>query len=222
MLVSVHLPKTAGSSFFAELNRHFDNQVVNDVADLPLHKPAWQRRANALKHRWFAAPTVDIACIHGHFLPYKYAGAENATFITWLRDPIDRLISHYYYWQQTYTPEVAPLHRRVVEENWTLDDFCLSTEMRNIYSEFLWRFPLSRFAFVGITECYEEDLAYFFRVHLGSEPGQFRVNVTDESGESGKPQQPLTEAARARVDTFHARDREIYEAAVSGRNQRSE
>ena len=81
MLVSVHLPKTAGSSFFAELNRHFDNQVVNDVADLPLHKPAWQRRANALKHRWFAAPTVDIACVHGHFLPYKYAGAENATFI---------------------------------------------------------------------------------------------------------------------------------------------
>ena len=44
-------------------------------------------------------------------------------FVTWLREPLQRLVSHYYYWQRSYDPaadDTSSLHRRVVEEAWTL------------------------------------------------------------------------------------------------------
>ncbi len=89
-------------------------------------------------------------------------------FVTWLREPVERLGSHYHYWKRHYNPENAGiLHRRVVEEQWSLERFCLGPELQNTYCKFLWGMPLERFAFVGITEFYEEDLAYFSQNILG-------------------------------------------------------
>jgi len=36
MLISLHLAKTAGSSFFTSLKDHYANQILRDYADLPL------------------------------------------------------------------------------------------------------------------------------------------------------------------------------------------
>ena len=48
------------------------------------------------RHRQEAA---SPACIHGHFLPLSYrhlARRADVRFVTWLREPIDRLLSHYH------------------------------------------------------------------------------------------------------------------------------
>ena len=79
--------------------------------------------------------------------------------------------SHYHYWQRSYDPAAgttSSLHRRVVEESWSLRRFCLAPELRNVYTEFLWGFPSGRLDFVGITEFYAEDLRYFSREMLGN------------------------------------------------------
>ena len=52
------------------------------------------------RHRQEAA---SPACIHGHFLPLSYrhlARRADVRFVTWLREPIDRLLSHYHYWRR--------------------------------------------------------------------------------------------------------------------------
>ncbi len=32
----------------------------------------------------------------------------------------------------------------MVEEEWTLERFCLEPELKNLYSQFLWGFPLKK------------------------------------------------------------------------------
>ena len=44
----------------------------------------------------------SVKCIHGHFPAKKYLPffvTRNIRFITWVRDPFDRMLSNYFYWK---------------------------------------------------------------------------------------------------------------------------
>ncbi|NQX90231.1 MAG: hypothetical protein HRT77_16395, partial [Halioglobus sp.] len=178
---------------------------------------------NGLKVADKPADYQHIGCIHGHFLPLKYlllADARPTVFITWMRDPIERLVSHYHYWYAVYDPDstdTRPLHRRVVEEQWSLEQFCLSDAMRNLYSQLLWGFPLERFDFIGITEHYADDLSAFSQAFLGRElPARVR-----NPRQSPRPEaDELGGLLRARVAKWHAADCELYRRALASRAAR--
>jgi hypothetical protein len=221
------MPKTAGLSFRGSLEEHFGDRLRPDYADYPLAQPANQRREQA--RQWGeAAQATDftgVECVHGHFLPLKYlplAATRPCTFVTWLREPLARLVSHYHYWQRSYDPaagRTSPLHRRVVEERWTLRQFCLAPELRNIYAEFLWCFPPDRLKFIGITEFYREDLRYFSQVILGNnlrpQTLNQRVDADLDPSDVG-----LSAAERAKIAEFHAQDLALYQRALALRGDR--
>ena len=48
MIISVHLPKTAGSSFKASLIQYFDQKVLLDYDDFPINTTPFQRNRNML------------------------------------------------------------------------------------------------------------------------------------------------------------------------------
>ena len=139
-------------------------------------------------------------------------------FVVWLRDPIERAASHYYYWIRDYDPKTAgSLRRRVVEERWSLERFCFSSEMKNIYSSFFWGFPVSRFDFIGITENYESDLNYFAEYFL-----HHRLRVSEINVNSGKtaPRYIEDKDLRTRLEKFHDRDMKLYRKALLDSNSR--
>jgi hypothetical protein len=224
MLISVHMPKTAGSSFRATLAETFGERLLADYGDYPLAAPPAERHVRALEHALAVRPDhlLSRSCVHGHFLPVKYlplADAMPCRFVTWLRDPVDRLVSHYDYWHRSYDPQASntsSLHRRVVEEGWDLERFCTAPELRNVYSAFLWAFPLRYFDFVGISECYAEDLCEFSAKFLGT-------NVVPQSLNRSERQRGATDlpvALRRRVRAFHASDVQLYEWALRRRSER--
>jgi hypothetical protein len=235
MLVSLHLPKTAGTSFLALLESHFNEQLLRDYSDRPLNRDGWRRRSRALRAciRYALPPSGLEAyqCIHGHFMPLKYRllpPRREVRFIAWFRDPVERLASHYHYWQRSYNPlDAGSLHRRVVEERWDLERFCLGPELQNTYSKFLWGFPLARFDFVGITEYYAEDVGVFARRFLGSEPvaaaHSANVNQLHRPPDSSGAAEPyiLEPALRRAVEAHHAQDIALYQAALALRAARS-
>ena len=142
--------------------------------------------------------------------------AHNPThFMTWLRDPVERVASHYYYWQHTYKLGRSPaLHQRIMEEQWTLEQFCLSPELRNLYHQFLFLIPLRRFSFVGITEHFTADLAFFSRHYLGNvdlTTYQEKVNTTEKRRHSYIEDPVL----RQRIERWHAKDMALYQHAVN-------
>jgi hypothetical protein len=218
LLISLHLPKTAGASFLDSLENHFGDRLVRDYKDLPINTPAPVRKAGALgacfRNSLRAVPDVD--CIHGHFLPLKYrllARRRDVKFATWMRDPVERLASHYHFWKRTYKPGKAPaLQRAVVEDDWSFERFALGPELRNIYAQFLWLFPLRRFDFIGITEHYERDFARFTRRFLGVAMSEQKINVNVEK----RGRNYVEDASlRARIEAHHARDMNLYLAALN-------
>ena len=221
------MPKTAGLSFRASLEEHFGQAFAADYSDYPLAQSPESRRLQAQEHGDVGGTTdiEGIECIHGHFLPLKYhflADDPQCRFVTWLRDPVARLVSHYDYWQAAYNPgadSTSALHARVIEEGWTLEQFCLAPELRNIYTEFLWGFPRERLDFVGITEHFAEDLRYFSTIFLGN-----KLPVRHENRRSGSRQGNLVDVLSARVRQkirdFHRADVGLYEAALAMRQQR--
>lgn len=220
IIISVHLPKTAGSSFLRALQSHFGPRLKRDYGDYPLHESSSERIQHALERgNEFATNRLDdIACVHGHFLPIKYRALDDVRhtrYVTWMREPVGRLISHYHHWIASYRPSTsAPLHRRVVEEKWTLEDFCTAEELRNVYAAFLWNFPLERFAFVGVMEHFEEDLNAFALRFLGSRLVQHREKMR------GAAATPPTPALRQRIETFHEEDVLLYQRAMELRSNR--
>lgn len=219
MMISVHLPKTAGKSFEAALGARFGERMRADYDTYPINTPATERRRRAVE-ACLAHADQDFAgveCVHGHFMPLRYlllAAKRPLTFVAWLRHPVQRLVSHYHYWQRTYDAAGSPaLHRRVVEEGWTLERFCLGDEMRDLYCEFIWGFPLDGFDFVGITEHYDEDLREFAGRYLGRTAQPLRLN----SGQNAGTPYELEPALRQRIENWHARDMRLYQAALAKR-----
>ena len=225
MLISVHLPKTAGTSFERALRSHFGERLRLDYASKPLHQGPAARRlqamGRALEHGLRGAD-AHTACIHGHFLPLAYRwlrSPDRRTFVTWLRDPVERLASHYQHWQRVDNPPATDvLHVRMLEENWSFEQFALAPQLRNIYSQFLWGFPLTAFTFVGISEHYAEDLAIFGRRILRSE-----LPICEERRNPEAPQGPydIDEALRRRIRSYHAADQALYERALALRERRT-
>jgi hypothetical protein len=224
MLISVHLPKTAGTSFLAALEQRFGDNLYLDYDDRPLHHGALRRRLRctkaALSHALSGFPR-EPACIHGHFLPLKYRylrSNSDLTFVTWFRDPVQRIISHYSYWRREYDAATAgALHRKVVEEDWSLERFALSPQLRDVYRVFLWGFPLQRFDFIGITEFFEEDLQDFASRFLDTTAAP----DTRNAGPAGVGRAHAIEAElETTIRRYHARDVALYERALEMRRQR--
>lgn len=220
-IISLHMPKTAGTSFKASLMSHFGHGYQTDN-DFPISKPPEVRHREALAMGG-ALSTLEldkVACIHGHFLPVKYlalSAVKPLTFVTWLRDPVARLLSHYNYWQASYDPETsAPHHKRVIEEAWTVEQFCLSEQFRNIYSQYLWGVSLENFAFVGVSEHYQEDFRDFCERYLSAHLEPRYENVAKDMRSEIRLNDDFLEEVRS----FHFSDMELYRRALEYRNQR--
>ena len=221
MIVSVHLPKTAGSSFLKSLESRFGDGLLRDYTDMAMIQKYLDNQVGV--QALINPPDISLSgvqCIHGHFLPLKYiplASQRDVKFVTWVRDPVDRILSHYYFWKRSYDPKTAgPLFRRVIQEGWSLERFCLSHELQNLYGKYLTGFSLERFVFIGVTEFFAEDLAYFSDCFLGVKLEAHNENVGTMAG--GKYQ--IDSSLRKEIEEFHSKDVELYQAALALRSRR--
>ena len=165
------MPKTARTSFLKTLNDLYKNNLYLDYSDKPLHKTQYSRERDCI-HSFcsnFNKKITTPFCIHGHFLPTKYIPLKlshpDIFFITWIRNPIDRLMSHFKYWKANikYDKE-QPLRNKFYDENWNFEKFATCNELTNIYSKFLFCFPKSNLNFIGITERYKKDMNKMFKM----------------------------------------------------------
>lgn len=224
MLVSLHLPKTAGTSLRYAMRAHYGTGLLEDYDAPPMQIPRGRRELSAMAAGFSARQhwSDDIIAIHGHFLPLKYRIAlrgRDVRYATWLRDPVERVQSHYHYWQRDYAGDdpTQPLRNRVVREGWSLQRFCLGPEMRNLYRQYLWGFDPARFEFMGITERYDTDFVRFAQRYLeGDCAASVELPNPDREGE----RYAIDPALRARISQHHAADVALYDWALASSNNR--
>lgn len=223
MLISLHMPKTAGNSFLQALETTFGESLRKDYSDMSRIQQYLAGDLSPLEIAGCRLIEFDTPprCVHGHFLPAKFLsspGKCEMKFITWLRDPVERLLSHYYFFKRSYEQKTAgPLFRKIIEENWSLERFCFCEEYKNLYSKFLWNFPYDRFAFVGLTEFYEDDLRYFSERFLKTKGKVYKLNCAIDGKAAGYD---VGSDFRREVENFHSEDVALYERALQDREQR--
>ena len=167
-VIFLHVPKTAGTT----LNRlieweypFFEMYSVDPVFFRWSASHLWQLPARRLKR---------TRMFKGHMLfgLHKIL-PQPATYITVLRDPIDRVISAFYF-MRSYV--LHPLYWKFKRENWTLEDFVRRSPRENVQSKILagaeYNSPCTdevfeqakenlfgHFSVVGLSERFEESLA---------------------------------------------------------------
>lgn len=217
VLVSVHIPKTAGTSFRQYLKQQYGKDAVIRL-DMTLDQ---QRiKINEQPYAKNELPP-GIKAIHGHFNPVQlgrqFDFSVHLRHITWLRHPVDRVISNYFYLKKRLAEELDEPGKGLnilSKMQRTLMEYASDEVNRNRQSKFLAGMPLSQFDFVGIQEHYNEDVAAMakeFRWDPAIEVPKY--NVT-----GGKRQ--VSDADREAIAELNAADMALYEEGLRLRQKR--
>ena len=216
----LHMPKCAGSSMRKVLKQKFKNNYIKDYQTF--HKLTKEEQNKFILDSIESPKTVNKdAFVFGHFYPVKYLGKDNFNknefrLITFLRDPLERLASHYSFW--TNSQKNHYLWRKMTNENWTFKEFCLSEEMKNFYSQYLIHVPISNFDFVGTHENIKKDwerLCKILEIQFVELPKiNSTPNKTIRTLLKKTPQQLLKNLSiqdKHEIEEFHSVDIDLYE-----------
>lgn len=212
MIVSVHIPKTAGSSFKDLLIQYLGEQVCLRYGQTPLR---YRAEGDSIPPLDLGAAASACAVVHGHFVADRVNLPIDAkpAYAVWLRHPVERLISHYFFWKrQPYLDQ--PLCRRLIEEEMDIETFSALDAMRDLQSFFLGAIPLSHFDFVGVTEHFEESIERFNATFGTDLHPAMTVNANRDKPDSGYRSMIGAQAYDA-IAAQNSQDMALYAQALS-------
>jgi len=165
MIISIHIPKTAGSSLREMLQIEFGARLMLDYGDWAgfdspeaiAHRAARTSKMRRRRDRLLAS--YDI--IHGHFVADKYADLFSATdFVALFRDPCQQAVSNYFYLQQN--PQIRhPAVKAFHDAKMTLHDYLRWNATGNPQTRLLGSVSIDMLAMVGLTEEFSRSIALF-------------------------------------------------------------
>jgi hypothetical protein len=214
MIVSVHVPKTAGTSFRALLHAAYGPRLFLDYGDW-----AGYTTPQAIAHRAVRRREMQGRCehliahhdvIHGHFVADKYAELFPTTdFVAFFRDPYQQAISSYAYLLNN--PHIDhPAVKIFHAEKMSLHEYVRWEATSNPQTQVLGSVPLSGFTFVGLTEELSRGVALFnslFAQNL-SVPGHENTNPARGPGDYS-----LWPDIRKAIEQHRAADIDLYARA---------
>lgn len=207
LIVSLHIPKTGGTSFSDVLERAYPNQVAFFYrANHKLTHPKLRDRAG-LRDPGVLSEIEDegIKVIHGHASGRWFLKSipDQSRYWTWVRNPVERVISAYYYLgQRGQRDRERPGASKV--EGRSLEEFAMTEQNQNIQSRVLKSMDLSQMGFVGITERFDESLAM-----LG-----LSQHVLPKPRNRNKAKAEVDPALKTLIAELNAEDVALYHDAV--------
>lgn len=159
----------------------------------------------------------------GHLIGERYwKYLPEAKWITFVRDPISRLISHYRFLWNAF-PRGRKQQPTLVHDvrNMSFMEFARSPLMRDkVTNTWLKNMPLERFYFVGIMERLSDDLTDLQRMMGWPEVEMPRMNATDDVGSEDAPVINLSQDEREELFDINRVDFEMYLQVVGMRMER--
>jgi hypothetical protein len=215
-LVSIHIPKTAGTSFRNTLREVYgENNVIR--LDIGL-----VRQEVRIEEKLYDLPTFppNTKVIHGHFsyplLIKNFSIPKETPIITWLRDPVKRVISNYFYLAKRLEEELDEEGKglnilRKMQRS--LIEYARFEGAQNRQSKFLSGLTLENLQFVGIVETYEEDIQQLSQILEWPKTPIFTHNQTNRDT-SIISQKDIDE-----IRELNSADLKLYEQALNLRTK---
>lgn len=167
-VIFLHLPKAAGSTLNRLIEWEYPLFQMYSI-DPVLFEWSWRHL-----HRLSRKRLRRMRMFKGHMLFGLHTVLpQPATYITVVREPVDRVISSFYF-MRSY--KLHPLYWKLKRENWTLEDFARRSPRDNVQCKIIagaeYRKPctaeicerakknlLEYFSVVGLFDRFEESLA---------------------------------------------------------------
>ena len=202
-LIYVHFPKAAGSSLIHALRSHYGDALLADYAH---HPPG-----DYSQHPAYVPEGVRAVC--GHFHADRYAGHRSAKRFTFLREPVDNLISIYYFWL-TFPSIGYAAHDRFLAERPTIFEMAEYPELRHLASRaYFGGVDLGTLDFVGFFDRRTEGLAKLsdlIGIQLNAE---LHVNRTNDEFDRAREELKADQAAMKRLRETLSDDVAFYDRA---------
>lgn len=147
-LISVHIPKTAGTSFGVLLERLYADRLYRPDPALE-----WDQMARLAPER--------ARAVHGHLMPRDFLrDYPDSEIVVWLRHPIDWVISYYHFWLAT-PPDGNPHHDLLLQQRFSIVEFAQRRLMEPMPTEYLADVSLARLGFIGSVADFDADVTRF-------------------------------------------------------------
>jgi len=162
MFISIHIPKTAGTTVAYILDYGTNRRIFYDYEE-DYDKPPPTEYLN--RHREFINDKFDV--IHGHFLYKKYASAfPDEKYIATLRHPVSRVISQYNHILDEPPGTGAWPTAEILSGDMDIVEFAGIYNIGNAQSVFLDGRRFEDYAHIFITERLEQSIALFQKKFL--------------------------------------------------------
>lgn len=217
-VIFLHLPKTAGTT----VNRLIEWEYR--LSEMYSVDPVLYRWSAAHLRKLPPERLKKFRMFKGHMVfGLHEVLPQPATYITVLRDPVDRVISAYYF-MRNY--KLHPLHWKLRRKKWTLEDYVRNSRRENVQSKIVAGAPYEEpctleiverakhnlrrhFSVVGISARLEESLA-LMKLRFGWKLSSYSsFNVT----RSRPKKRDLPEATLELIQQKNAFDMDLYECA---------
>lgn len=221
-LVSLHIYKTAGTSFAEILKQVYGRKAIHTlhiqkVGDDETGRVTFDDKIIPGHQLPFTRPVV-----HGHYafkaLQRLWPAATEVRMITWLRHPVRRVESAFRYVNSIYKDQLSNTHPQLNILN-TLKrnrmEYAAAAINRNVMSKMLQGASLEDFKFVGVVEHFEEDLIYLSKM-LGWR--DFTIPHSNRTLSQQPPLEPFKEQA---IAAWNQEDMDLYEQALALRAKRT-
>lgn len=222
VIIFLHIPKTAGTTLQTIINKQFKREYVYELDNSNAQKSMekFQHLPDSEKQKY------KVILGHMWFGLHRYL-PRASTYITVLRDPVDRVVSHYYFVKRR---KDHYLHDIVESQRLSLKEYIengLSTELNNGQTRLLSgcidekAYPFGKcpgalleqakknldryFSIVGIQEEFTDTLSLIRKV-LGWSTPDFKENVTVNR----PPKDEIPAETVAIIRHFNQLDIELY------------
>ncbi len=177
-LFSVHVAKAGGSSLRTSLQKAYGDEFQAQYDDDPANPVSPRNLDPARSIARLLHPAPGKTCIHGHYHPGRFATTRDDYLFTILREPVENIISIYFFWKQLER-QGSLIHHYFLDNDLSIADMARLPIMRTLYSHFYFGgFPMERFDHVADNRYRKAAIK-----RLGSAIGRpldldVRVNVT--------------------------------------------
>ena len=161
LIVSVHIHKNAGMHFKRHLIKIFGDKLgLSYGRDMRV----LERFFSGINVPQYRMTELDnIRVVHGHFLADLFDSfSHNIKYATFLRDPVERVISNYYFFKSNHYKH-SPVCN-MIADGMPLEEYAKLGSSQNVQSFFMAGKPIEGFDFVGICEEYDKSVLLFDRL----------------------------------------------------------